>query len=401
VIAPARPLILRIITRLAGGGPPVHATILNRQLEQFGFSSVLAFGACAAEERSMEYLLKPGDRVERISSLGPNPNPFRDFLALFQLWVLMRRHRPAIVHTHTAKAGFLGRIAAVFAGVPCVVHTYHGHVLEGYFSPMVNRILCLIERCLGHFSTALCTVSQQQAEELTDRFEVAPKDKFHVVPLGLDLAPFLALPPPDFESRTLTIGWLGRFVPIKNMPLLLDVVTGAAKRGLPLQFLIAGDGPERAWLEEEILERDLRNVRVLPWQDQVEQVIEKCHLLILTSHREGTPLALIQGMAAGRPFLSTPAGGTVDLASGVCRPRSNFWRYDNSVLVRPHSEHFLEALEELLRCREDMKSLSSSSQDFARRSFGELRLVSDVADLYRSLLQGRCLATLPAREAHT
>ena len=107
---------MRIITRLAGGGPPVHATILNRQLVNYGFDSLLVFGGCAPTEKNMEYLVEASDRVERVATLGGNPNPFLDLVALYQLWRLMRRYRPSIVHTHTAKAGLLGRIAAALAG---------------------------------------------------------------------------------------------------------------------------------------------------------------------------------------------------------------------------------------------------------------------------------------------
>lgn len=380
---------MRIITRLAGGGPPVHATLLNRQLIHHGFDSILVFGDCAPNEMNMEYLIASGDRFERIPMLGANPNPVFDLVALFQLWRLMRRYRPSIVHTHTAKAGVLGRIAANVAGIPCVVHTYHGHVLEGYFGASVNLLLGWIEKSLAHVSTALCTVSRQQAEELSTRFSVASPDKFHVVPLGLDLSPYLAIPIPDFKAPRLTVGWLGRFVPIKNLPLLTQIANLAEQRNLPLDFLVAGDGPERIHFEEEIRDRQLKNVRVLPWQDQVEKVIEKCHLLVLTSHREGTPLALIQGMASARPFVSTPAGGTVDLMTGRCVADQSAWWYDNAVLCAPTAEAFVQVFETLLSNKERLVSMAMSSRAFALNSFDEPRLVGDISNLYHQLLSGK------------
>ncbi len=381
-----RPLVMRIITRLAGGGPPVHATLLNRHLVKHGFDSVLVFGDCASSEMNMEYLIAEGDRVERVSSLGANPNPASDLLALFELWRLMRRYRPAIVHTHTAKAGVLGRLAALLAGIPCVVHTYHGHVLEGYFGSFANWCLSQTERALAHASTALCTVSRQQADELSNRFLVASPDKFHVVPLGVDLTPFLSLPLPDFNAPVLTIGWLGRFVPIKNLPLLIEIATLAARQGLPLNFLVAGDGPDRPQVEEEIRDRHLPNIRLLPWQDKVDRVIEKCHLMILTSHREGTPLALIQGMASARPFLSTPAGGTVDLMTGTCKPTPKAWWYDNAVLSSANPDAFIEVLSVILANRDRLHSMAVASRSFAQASFDQPRLVGDIATLYQQLL---------------
>ena len=381
-----RPLVMRIITRLAGGGPPVHATILNRQLAKYGFDSLLVFGDCAPTEKNMEYLVEESDRVERVPTLGGNLNPFLDLVALYQLWRLMRRYRPLIVHTHTAKAGLLGRIAAALSGCRCVVHTYHGHVLEGYFGPAVSQLLLWTERFLGRYSNALFTVSEQQAVELSSRFAIAPADKFHVVPLGLYLEPYLAIPAPDFRAARLTIGWMGRFVPIKNLKLLVHIIEITSLRDLPIDFLIAGDGPERLQFEEAIRLLDLTRIRLLPWQDHVESLLERCHLMILTSHREGTPLALIQGMAAGRPFVSTPAGGTVDLTVGTGKMEANSWWYDNAVLVRGDAEAFVSVFEQLLAQREILDGMSAASRILAQKSFADARLVSDVAALYRELL---------------
>lgn len=379
-------MVMRIITRLAGGGPPVHATLLNRQLVKHGFDSVLVYGGCSPDEMNMEYLISSGDRVERLPALGASPNPLLDSIALFRLWKLMRRYRPDIVHTHTAKAGFLGRLAGFLAGVPCVVHTYHGHVLEGYFGSLFNRLLCIAERTLGRYSTALCTVSSQQADELSLRFSVAPREKFHVVPLGLDLRPYLSIPAPDFNQPRLTVGWLGRFVPIKNLPLLAKIIELAEKRRLPLDFLVAGDGPERMHFEEDILTMQLSSIRLLPWQDQVARVLEKCHLLILTSHREGTPLSFIQGMAAGRPFISTAAGGTVDLTTGSRQSDGDAWWYDNAALCSPQAQSFVRVLETLLAQRNRLSLMGSVSREFAASAFAEPRLINDVASLYKVIL---------------
>ncbi len=399
-MARSRPLVMRIITRLAGGGPPVHATLLNRNIDHHGFDSVLVFGNCGPTERNMEYLIEPGDKIERIPDLGASLNPLHDLRALFHLWRLIRRFQPDIVHTHTAKAGVLGRIAAVLGGCSCVVHTYHGHVLEGYFRPWANRLIRLAERTLGRLSTALCTVSQQQAGELSDRFDIAPEDKFRVVPLGLNLEPYLEIPLPNFQQGRLQIGWMGRFVAIKNLKLLREVAELSQIRKLPIDFLIAGDGPERMEFVEQIRARALSNIHLLPWQDRVEPFLSQCHVMILTSHREGTPLALIQGMAAGRPFVSTPAGGTVDLAVGVGRMESRSWWYDNAVLVASDAFAFTDVLERLLADRSLLEGMSLVSRGFARSTFSETRLVSDVAALYTELLASKTPAPHRVAEAN-
>jgi glycosyltransferase involved in cell wall biosynthesis len=393
-----RPLVMRIITRLAGGGPPVHVSLLNRHLPTLGFDSVLVFGQCGAHEKNMEYLLGPGDVVERVPSLGASPSLIGDLRALWALWRLMRQYRPDIVHTHTAKAGFLGRIAALLAGVPLVVHTYHGHVLEGYFSQFVNRMVRLAEWALAQFSTVLCTVSPQQAEELCERFHVAGREKFRVVPLGMDLS-HLGTLENALEPGRLTVGWLGRFVPIKNLPLLLEVVTQAQERGLPVSFLVAGEGSQRSWFEEQVAARHLENIRILPWQDEIAPFLKQCNVLMMTSHREGTPLALIQGMAAGRPFVSTPAGGTIDLGVGVCQLHPNFWRYDNAILAAADPRAFIAAFELLLEQPNLLESMSESARRFANENFTETRLANDVATLYCQLLAENSSVRLKGQEA--
>lgn len=383
-----RPLVMRIITRLAGGGPPVHATILNRRIAEYGYDSVLVFGNCGENEKNMEYLLQAEDRVERVPELGAAPSPLHDLWALFKLWRLIRKYRPDIVHTHTAKAGFLGRIAAWLAGCPHVIHTFHGHVLEGYFSPRVNRAIQLAERSLGNLSEALLTVSRQQADELSGRFGVAPEEKFHVVPLGLDLSPYLAVEEPDFREKTLRLLWLGRFVPIKNLELLLKVASACAARQLPVEFTLAGEGPLKVEFAEAVEQLGLGNVRMLPWQDDIVPALQAAHLLVMTSHREGTPLSLIQGMAAGRPFVSTAAGGTVDLGTGIPRLESNSWWYDNAVLAAANPEAFASVLERLLGNRGWMERMSRKAREFAATQFSEHRLTEDIAQLYHGLIGG-------------
>lgn len=340
----------------------------------------------------MEYLLRPGDRVERVADLGAAPSIWHDISALFQLWLLIRKYRPDIVHTHTAKAGFLGRAAAWLARCPSVVHTYHGHVLEGYFTPRVNRLVRFAERSLARLSQALLTVSGQQAEELSHRFAIAPNRKFHVVPLGLDLEPYRRVPPADFSARELQVVWLGRFVPIKNLDLMIDVAAAAQRRQLPLRFTLAGEGPLKRQFQDAARAKKLRNLRFLDWQENVESLLAESHLLIMTSHREGTPLALIQGMAAGRPFVSTPAGGTVDLGSGVPQLETQSWWYKNAVLASADAEAFAGVLERLNDRRDLLDSMAGHARDFATARFSESRLASDVAALYSSLLP------VPARQ---
>jgi UDP-N-acetylglucosamine:LPS N-acetylglucosamine transferase len=192
---PAR--IVRVITRLNIGGPAIHAILLTRELSALGYHAILAAGDCEEGEGDMSYLLDPADSVRRIPELSRSVSPARNLRALWQLWRVIRSERPAIVHTHTAMAGCLGRAAAILAGVPIVVHTFHGNSLRQYFSPATSRVFLTIERLLAWGTDAICVISPQQLEELSDDMRIAPRSKFRVVPLGLDLAPYFQLPAPD------------------------------------------------------------------------------------------------------------------------------------------------------------------------------------------------------------
>jgi glycosyltransferase involved in cell wall biosynthesis len=379
-------MVMRIITRLAGGGPPVHATLLNRYLPAHGFRSLLVYGSCGDAEKNVESLLLPGEQAEKIPELGASPSPLHDLIALYKLWLLIRKHRPDIVHTHTAKAGLLGRLAALMAGCTCIVHTYHGHVLEGYFPSWISRLLRWTESFMAKGSRALITVSAQQANELAETFRVAEAGKFRVVPLGTQLDPFLEVPAPDWHAPVLKLLWLGRFVPIKNLPLLLEIAAECRRLALPVEFCLAGDGPLRHEIVESAQARSLNNVTFVPWQEDIRPSLAAAHALIMTSHREGTPLSLIQGMAAGRPFISTPAGGTVDLGSGLPKLESVRWWYDNAVLVTPQARAFAETIEGLLARREKLKSMGASARKFAIQRYSSERLTVDIAQLYTELL---------------
>ncbi|MDX2268735.1 MAG: glycosyltransferase [Bryobacter sp.] len=385
----SRPLVMRIITRLAGGGPPLHVTLLHEQIQDRGYESLLVFGSCQQGEQDVEHLLSSAAKIVRIPQLGRAPALWDDLIALFKLWRLMLHYRPDIVHTHTAKAGLLGRLAALLAGCPCIVHTFHGHVLEGYFSRSVNVLLRWTERALGMGSRALVTVSQQQAEELSTRFGVAKAEKFHVVSLGTDLSPFQALPDPDWTRPRLTVLWLGRFVPIKNLPLLLRVAKLAQARDLNLQFLLAGEGPLKDELQSMAKQFQLQNVEFLPWHQDVTPLLERSHFLLMTSLREGTPLSLIQGMAAGRPFVSTPAGGTVDLGAGLPRLDKDTWWYENGVIVRAEESALLDCLLRISRDRLLGQRMGRTARDFALSRFQGQRLVADIVQLYDELLSSK------------
>ncbi len=248
----------------------------------------------------MSFLLRAGDAVHWVPEMSRSVRPWNDARAMWRLYRLMRAERPLVVHTHTAKAGTLGRIAARLAGVPVVIHTFHGNSLRGYFSPWANCVARGIERMLARVTDCICVIAEQQADEVSGELRIAPRDKFRIVPLGLDLSPFLELPEPRFDSAPFTVAWLGRFVPVKGVPLLAAVIDETLRRTDRIRFLIAGDGEQREVVRDIASRYGAGRVEWLGWQRDVAPVIARAHLLLQTSPNEGTPVARIPGMAAAR-----------------------------------------------------------------------------------------------------
>jgi glycosyltransferase involved in cell wall biosynthesis len=312
---------------------------------------------------------------------------------------LIRRERPDIVHTHTAMAGCLGRTAALFSGVPIIVHTFHGNSLRGYFSPFVEKAFLYIERFLAKHTDAICVVCEQQLSELSEGFQIAPRDRFRVMPLGLDLSPFLALRSPETESQKLRVGWFGRLVPIKNIGLLLRVIETTLERTEAIEFHVAGDGPERE-LMRAAAERFGPRMVWHGWQKDIAPLVEKCHVLIQTSHNEGTPVALIQGMAGARPFISTAAGGVVNMVDGPALRTANgcSW-HANGILAEPEGEAFADALMELQKRNELAAAMGERARQFASARYSKENLLAGIDSLYRELSRGKVLRDATRKHA--
>lgn len=393
---------MRVITRLNIGGPAIHVLLLTREMSRLGYRSTLVAGRCEEQDGDMSYLVRPADPVAWLPAMSRSVLPWNDLRGLWHLYRLMRKTRPLIVHTHTAKAGTLGRLAAIFAGVPVVVHTFHGNSLSNYFSPAWSAIIRTIERVLARRTDAICVISAQQARELSGTFRIAPEEKLRVIPLGLDLEPFLSLPEPRLQDGRITVGWFGRLVPIKGIPLLISVIQETLRRSDKVNFILAGDGPEGRNLERAIRDFPTGRVVWLGWQQDVLPVLSRCHLLIQTSRNEGTPVALIQGMAAGRPFISTPVGGVVDMVGGPLLNRNGGARwFANSVLSDPIPEAFASAILHFLENPCLLGNMARESRDFAGSRYRKAALIDSLDQLYRELIHRKTAteACAPAESA--
>jgi len=362
---------VRVITRLNIGGPAIHTLLLTREMPARGYRTLLVAGNCEAEDGDMRYLVRDGDAIEWAPNLSRSVRPWSNVKALWSLWRLLRRERPAIVHTHTAMAGCLGRVAAILSGVPIVVHTFHGNSLSQYFSRIESGLFRRIEQILARFTDALCVVAAQQAEELSGKFRIAPRSKFRVVPLGLELDDYFALPLPRPEP--FTVGWFGRMAPVKNVPLLAATIDEALRESPDMRFVIAGDGPESGALES-VLDRHPERVEWLGWQREVLPAVARCSALLQTSRNEGTPVALIQGMAAARPFVSTAVGGIVEMTAG-------------GLLADADPKAMAGKLLELASDPAMAARIGLAGRAFAVKRYRKEALVENLDGLYRELLQ--------------
>ena len=318
--------VLRIIARLNIGGPAIHASTLTARLDPAKYSSRLVVGAEGPNEGN--FLALHGIELENVTTLpdlGRELTTRRDAVVLRQLVRLMRHERPHIVHTHTAKAGALGRLAAFLTGVPVVIHTFHGHVLRGYFSSARTRMFIAIERALARMTTRLIAVSPTVRRDLLE-MKIGRPDRFDVIRLGLDLDPFLDAERLRGQLRAEIgvgpavplVGIVGRLVPIKGHDQFLEAASRVATAS-PAHFVIAGDGELRGVLEARAADLGLsERIHFLGWRADLPRIYADLDVVVLSSLNEGSPVALIEAMAAGRAVVSTDVGGVADVVtSGV------------------------------------------------------------------------------------
>jgi glycosyltransferase involved in cell wall biosynthesis len=320
-----------------------------------------------------------------IPQLRRNVGPVGGLITLFKLFRLMRRQKPHIVHTHTATAGLLGRLAAKLAGVPVVVHTFHGHVLHGYFGPILSKGLVWMERFLARLSDRIVTVSEGQKRELAG-YGVAPLEKITVVPLGFELEDLLACECHRGELRhelglvaeAKLVAIVARLVPVKNHPLFLQVAKLVAEAMPQARFLVVGDGELRE--ELEAYTRDLGlDGRVLftGWRRDLPRVYADLDVVALTSINEGTPVSLIEAMAAGVPVAATAVGGVPDV---VANGKTGY------LVKAGDAEGMAQAIIELLRNPERAHEIGQRGREAVYPRFAAQTLIANVERLYAELL---------------
>lgn len=380
--------VARILGRANVGGPARTALALCRRLE--GVEHLLIVGESGPGEGDLAAGVDDV-RIERIVGLRRSIGP-ADWRAARRVAAILERFAPDVVHTHAAKAGTVGRLAAGrLARRPCVVHTFHGHVLSGYFSRPVSAGFAALERWLAHRTDAIVAVSERVADELAFRHRVAPRDKFRVIENGIDLAQYPAVDAATRRDARLRLDASpdaarhvvvpARLVPIKDHATLLDALQHLPDAVLPLEVHLLGDGPLRATLERRAARaRHGVRVRFHGFRDDLPRVLPAADVVVLPSRNEGMPIALIEAMALGLPIVATAVGGVPDLiAAGA-----------HGLLVPPHDPLSLAfALARVLTDLSLARELGAAARSRAEERYSLDRVVAEHRRLYEELVAAR------------
>jgi len=386
--------VLRVITRLNIGGPSIQAIALSDRLSARGFETELVHGRLGDGEGDMRYLFPPGMRAQYLSSLLRPVAPLHDAVALARLLDIMRDVRPHIVHTHMAKAGTLGRLAAAAYNATAgrgkrarIVHTYHGHVLEGYFDSWTAKIFTGAERQLAKLTDAIVAISPQIRSELLDAFRIGRAAQYHVIPLGFDLTALAAIDEAarrkaratlDIAADAHVVSTVGRLTAIKQHDLFLEAAALVIERDPRALFLVVGDGELRGDLER-LAERLklVGHVRFLGWRRDLNTIYAATDVFLLTSRNEGTPVALIESLAAGVAGVSTDVGGVRDVidagAVGLLAPSGDARGLADRTLA-------------LLSDPQQRRRMGENGRRTVTARYTLERLVDDVEKLYRELV---------------
>ena len=398
--------ILRIIARLNVGGPARHVVWLTKALQDDEFQTTLIAGSVPPGEDDMGYFAdENGVRPVYLREMSREISP-SDTRSLLKLYRLIKAEKPDIIHTHTAKAGTLGRIAGsmyrwltwgTLVGRPRrvrMVHTFHGHVFHSYYSPAKTRAFLAIERTLARATDRIVVLSDQQLDEINKKFRVGNLERFAVVPLGIDIEQFDSDPSVRQKLRAefgvqesdVVVGFVGRLTEIKNISLLLHAAALIRERK-DVKFAIVGDGHLRPDLEQKAASLDIgSNTIFLGNRSDISDIYSALDIVALTSLNEGTPLSLIEAMAAGKPVISTGVGGVRDLLGAVREEYGGFSICDRGIRVESFEPADYQAgLTYLVENRRWRAEIAESGRKYIRSRYGKDRLIDDIKRLYREL----------------
>jgi glycosyltransferase involved in cell wall biosynthesis len=370
--------VMQIIARMNVGGPAVIVAELMRGLDKSAFGQILVTGYC--DENEADYLdtVAIDIKATRIAGLGRSVSLIADLKAFFGLVSLIRKYKPDVIHTHTAKAGVLGRLASLLAGRGAArVHTFHGHLLHGYFSSALTKLVVLIEKFFAARTSVLIAIGSKVKEDLLAA-GIGRPDKYRVFFPGLPapkaIAKSAAQSALGISSEVLYCTFVGRLTQIKRPDRLLDVAAECKRRGIDLRFLVAGEG-ELFESSKQRAMKDQLNMTFFGWRSDIDQIFAASDIAILSSDNEGIPLTLIQAAQAGLPIVATNVGSISDIVISE----------STGYLTAPKAAAMADAIEKLVRDGQLRKMMGDAGKARATQYFSLERMIKDHSDLYRSL----------------
>lgn len=394
-----KPRLLIILNRLSIGGPASNTLSVAAELCS-EFDILLLAGEHLPDEQSAEYLLDTykGFRVQKIKTLTRSVYLWKDLLSYLQIKKIIKEFKPHIVHTHGAKPGVLGRIAAWQLNVPVILHTFHGHIFHSYFSALTTKVIISIERALAKISTAIIAINHTLENELKAIYHIAPADKIKLVKLGIDTNQFEdaeGIKRNHFRTEfqlndeTIAIGIIGRLVPVKNHLMFLELVQQLleAQQQKPLKFFIVGDGPEKnnlihylqnqqiTFTQKGNLYQSSAPVIFTSWRKDMDVVYAGLDIVVLTSLNEGTPVSIMEAMSSGKPVVSTQAGGISEMI------KQNETGYTGNNL-----EELVTGIQQFISSESKRKQTGESAKQFAIENLSKSSEVQELKNLYHNLL---------------
>lgn len=374
--------VMRIIARMNVGGPAVQVSGLMRGLSTTVFDHRLYTGFCAEDEADYIKEQAPDVRATQLDGLGRKVNPRADFLILFKLIKEIRSFKPHVIHTHTAKAGVIGRLASVFSLHSSIrVHTFHGHLLSGYFSTFMTSVVVLIERILALKTNILVSVGEKVRDELLAK-KIGNFSKYRIFPPGLVLKPLVArndaLASLGLDSSFIYVSFIGRITQIKRPDRFLEMVELVSRKNKNVKFLVAGGGDLLETCQKTAVEKSLP-VIFLGWRSDIENILSASDVVVLTSDNEGTPLSLIQAGLAGKPTISTNVGSVKEIVLDR----------KTGLITELTAESVALAVNTLASDGIKRDSFGSAASVHTHANYGVDRLVQDHAELYKELMANR------------
>ncbi len=401
--------ILRIISRMNIGGPSIHVKNLTEILDKNKYETKLITGTISPDEGDMSYIAKFNQKQKiSIPELQREISLLKDIIALFKVICYINNFKPNIIHSHTSKAGTLSRLAALFYNTYLpnkiiTIHTFHGNVLYGYFSRLKTFFILNVEKFLSIFTDRIIAISESQKIELSEVYRICDKNKIKTVKLGFELDPFINCKKRSGQLRkkmslskdVFLVGIVGRMAPIKNHVMFLDAAKLVIERCLDkkIKFILVGDGELRNSLERYVEDNGLNEHIIFHgWEKDIPMVYADLDILALTSLNEGTPVSIIEAMAAKVPVLTTGVGGVTDLLGEVefPQPEQALFKVCERGILCPKDDHhaFSNALSYMMESEylSDQKRFRKA-QEFVIENYSVKRLINDIDELYDEVLR--------------